>query len=169
MTRASVWTNADGLKVGFGRNDPDFDSVGVVDQPGHDKELVLVIDGEKFTSSVYQFQETHLLPVGAIPLYAHVEVTEAFALGGTTPTILFGSTTSSGGVPAAPSTGSGSVSVLGSLSEANAEAVGVYTLSVTATPLTATTAGNLQVTLGGTSPTVSAAGKAKIVIGYRAV
>lgn len=169
MTRASVWTNADGLKVGFGRNDADFDSVGMTDHAGHEKELVLVLDGEKFSGGVYQFQETHLLPVGAVPLYAHVEVNEVFALGGTTPTIAIGSTQSSAGVPSAPSAASGSATIFGSLSEANAEALGFYTLSVTATPLTATTAGNLQVTLGGTSPTVTTAGRARLVIGYRAL
>ncbi len=30
MTRASTWTNADGLIVGFGTNAIDFDSVGAV-------------------------------------------------------------------------------------------------------------------------------------------
>ena len=169
MTRASLWTNADGLVVGYGRNEPDFDSVGVTDQPGHERELVLVVDGEKFTGGVYQFADTHRLPVGAIPLYAHAEVSEVFVLGGTTPTIQIGSTSSTGGVPNAPAAGVGTTAIFGSLSEANAEALGTYTLSVTATPLTATTAGNLQVTLGGTSPTVTAAGKVKIVIGYRAV
>lgn len=169
MTRASVWTNADGLVVGFGRNEPDFDNVGVTDQPGHERELVLVVDGEKFVSGVYQFAESHRLPVGAIPLYAHAEVTELFVLGGTSPTIQIGSTQSTGGVPNAPAIASGSAAIFGSLAEANAEALGTYTLSVTATPLTSTTAGNLQVTLGGTSPTVTAAGKVKIVIGYRAV
>jgi len=169
MTRASVWTNPDGLKVGFGRNDPDFDSVGVVDQPGHERELVLVLDGEKFTAGVYQFQETHRLPVGAIPLYAHAEVSEAFVLGGTTPTIQIGSTTSSAGIPVAPAIGSSATAIFGSLAEASAEALGTYTLTVTATPLTATTAGNLQVTLGGATPTVTAAGRVKLVIGYRSV
>lgn len=169
MTRASLWTNADGLVVGFGRNEPDFDSQGVVDKDGHEREVVFVVDGEKFTSGVYQFADAHRLPVGAIPLYAHVEVTEVFVLGGTTPTIRFGSTESTGGNPNAPAIASASAAILGTLSEANAEALGTYTLSVTATPLTATTAGNLQVTLGGTTPTVTTAGKLKIVIGYRAI
>lgn len=169
MTRASVWVNADGLAVGFGRNDADFDSVGVTNKDGHERELAFVVDGEKFVAGVYQFTETHSLPVGAIPLYAHADVSELFVLGGTTPTIRIGSTQSVGGVPSAPSTASASAAILGTVSEAQAEALGVYTLSVTATPLTATTAGNVQVTLGGTSPTVTAAGKMKLVIGYRLV
>lgn len=153
MTRASVWTNADGLKVGFGRNDPDFDSFGVTDKDGHEKELVITIDGEKFSSGTYTLAETHSLPAGAVPLYAHVEVTEAFALGGTTPTIQFGD--------------SNDADRFGALAEASAEATGVYTLTVAATPTTA--ARDLAITLGGTSPTVTSAGKARVVLGYRAV
>lgn len=167
MTRKAIWANADGLRVGFGPNLADFSSVGEHKMPGADKELRIVIDGEKFTGGIYQFEATELLPVGAVPLYAHARVTEVFVLGGTTPTIQIGSTSSTGGVPNAPSAAVGTAAIAGSLSEANAEALGTYTLSVTATPLTATTAGNLQVTLGGTSPTVTAAGRLTLVIGYR--
>jgi hypothetical protein len=167
MTRKAIWVNSDGLRVGYGPNAADFDSQGVTKQPASERELRFIIDGEKFTTGVYQVENAHLLPVGAVPLYAHVQVTQVFVLGGTTPTIQFGSTQSTAGVPDAPAIASGSASVLGSLSEANAEALGTYTLSVTATPLTATTAGNVQITLGGTNPTVTAAGKAEVVIGYR--
>ncbi len=157
MTRKAVWANSDGLRVGFGPNFPDFSSVAEHKTHGVDKEIRLVIDGEKFSGGTYQFDATEALPVGAVPLYAHVRVSEVFALGGTSPTILIGSS------------GSGAGSIFGSVSEANAEALGTYTLSVTATPLTSTTAGNLQVTLGGTSPTVTSAGKAAITLGYRVV
>lgn len=153
MTRASVWTNADGLKVGFGRNDADFDSFGVTDHAGHEKEVVIVIDGEKFSSGTYVLQETHNLPAGAVPLYGHVEVTEAFNLGGTSPTIQIGD--------------SNDADRFGALAEASAEALGFYTLTVAATPTTA--ARDLAITLGGTSPTVTSAGKARVVIGYRAL
>jgi hypothetical protein len=153
MTRKSVWTNADGLKVGFGPNVSDFDSVGMVDHPGGERELRFVIDGEKFSGGAYQFQESVSIPAGSVPLYAHVQVSEVFALGGTTPTITFGD--------------AGSATRYGSLSEANAEALGTYTLSVTATPTTA--AGTLAIALGGTTPTVTSAGKAEVVIGYRIV
>jgi hypothetical protein len=169
MTRKSVWANADGLRVGFGPNFPDFSSVAEHKTEGVDRELRLIVDGEKFSGGIYQFDATEALPVGAVPLYAHARVSEVFVLGGTTPTIQIGSTGSTGGVANAPSAAVGSAAILGSLSEANAEALGTYTLSITATPLTATTAGNLQVTLGGTTPTVTAAGKVAIVIGYRVV
>lgn len=169
MTRKSTWANSDGLRVGFGPNFADFSSVGEHNSDGVDKELRIVIDGERFTGGVYQFEATELLPVGAIPLYAHARVSEVFVLGGTTPTIQIGSTSSTAGVPNAPAAAVATTAILGSISEANAEALGTYTLSVTATPLTATTAGNLQVTLGGTTPTVTAAGRLTIVIGYRTV
>ena len=169
MTRKSLWANADGLRVGFGPNLADFSSVGEHKTNGADKELRIVIDGEKFTGGIYQFDATEVLPVGAVPLYAHARVTEVFVLGGTTPTIQIGSTSSTGSVPNAPSAAVGTAAIAGSVSEANAEALGTYTLSVTATPLTATTAGVLQVTLGGTTPTVTAAGRMTLVIGYRLV
>lgn len=167
MTRANVWANVDGLRVGFGANLPDYSSVGVISTDGLDREVRFVVDGERFTAGVYQFESTEALPVGAIPIAAHVRVTEAFVLGGTTPTIQIGSTTSSAGVPAAPAIASAAAAIFGSVSEANAEALGTYTLSVTATPLTATTAGNIQVTLGGTTPTVTAAGKMVVTLIYR--
>lgn len=151
MTRKAVWANNDGLRVGFGPNQADFSSVAEHKTSGVNKELRFVLDGEKFSSGTYQFDATEVLPIGAIPTYAHVRVTEVFALGGTTPTIQIGD--------------AGSATRFGSVSEANAEAVGTYTLSVTATPLTA--AQTLAVTLGGTSPTVTSAGKAVVTLGYR--
>lgn len=155
MTRASTWTNADGLIVGFGQNFVDYDNVGAVPGDSNEKELVFVIDGEKFSGGVYNFAVTEALPVGASPVSASVRVSEVFALGGTTPTIQVGTS------------GTGAASVFGSLSEANAEALGTYNLSVTTTPLTSTTAGNLRVSLGGTSPTVTTAGRATVTVVYR--
>lgn len=155
MTRASTWTNADGLIVGFGPNVPDFDNVGFVSTSSNEKELTFVIDGEKFSGGVYLFNTTEALPVGASPVSASVRVSEAFVLGGTTPTITVGTT------------GTGASTVFGSLSETNAEATGTYNLTVTATPLTATTAGNLRVGLGGTTPTVTSAGRATVTVVYR--
>jgi hypothetical protein len=155
MTRASTWTNADGLIVGFGTNAIDFDSVGAVLFNSNEKELTFVIDGEKFSGGVYQFVTTEALPVGASPVSASVRVSEVFVLGGTTPTIQIGTS------------GSGAAAVFGSLSEANAEALGTYLLSPTTTPLTSTTAGNLRVSLGGTTPTVTAAGRATVTVTYR--
>jgi len=155
MTRRSIWTNADGLVVGFGPNVSDFDSVGAVDMPGYIRELSFEIDGEKFSGGVYQFVHAPALPVGATPVNCTVRVTEVFNLGGTTPTIQVGTS------------GTGAATVFGAVSEANAEALGTYVNSVTATPLTSTTAGTLRVSLGGTTPTVTSAGMAKVVLQYR--
>lgn len=151
MTRKAVWANSDGLRVGFGPNLADFSSVAEHKTEGVNKELRFVLDGEKFSGGTYQFDVTEVLPIGVIPTYAHIRVTEVFALGGTSPTILIGD--------------AGDTDRFGSVSEANAEAVGTYTLTVAATPLTA--AQTLAVTLGGTSPTVTSAGKAVVTIGYR--
>lgn len=151
MTRKSVWTNADGLKVGFGPNLADFSSQGIQRQNSNEVVVSFVLDGEKFSGGTYQFDSQEIVPVGAVPLYCHIRVTEAFALGGTTPTIQVGD--------------AGSATRYAALSEANAEAVGTYTASVTATPLTA--AGTIAVSLGGTTPTVTSAGRATVTLAYR--
>jgi len=151
MTRKSVWTNADGLKVGFGPQLPDFSSQGVQRQNSNEVVVQFVLDGEKFSGGTYQFDSQEVVPIGAVPLYCHVRVSEAFALGGTTPTIQIGD--------------AGSATRYGSVSEANAEATGTYTNSVTATPLTA--AGTIAVSLGGTTPTVTSAGRATVTLAYR--
>ena len=151
MTRKSVWTNADGLKVGFGPNLADFSSQGTQRQNSNEVVVSFVLDGEKFSGGTYQFDSQEIVPVGSVPLYCHIRVTEAFALGGTTPTIQVGD--------------AGSATRYAALSEANAEAVGTYTASVTATPLAA--AGRIAVSLGGTTPTVTSAGRATVTLAYR--
>ena len=158
MTRKSVWTNADGLKVGFGTREATYTDAGKLERKGSVIEhIVLDIRGSKFVDGVYVFDSDVELPVGASPESAVVEVSEEFVLGGTTPTIAIGTD------------GSGGEDVFGEASEAQGEALGTYVLTVTATPLTATTAGKLQVSLGGTTPTVTAAGKMKIVLRYRTI
>jgi hypothetical protein len=151
MTRKTTWTNSDGLVVGFGPNISDISSVGTIYTDGVEKQLRFVVDGEKFSGGVYQFDATETIPVGAVPLYCHARVSEAFVLGGTTPVLNVGD--------------AGSGTRYASFSEANMEALGTYTGSVTATPLA--TAGAIVVALGGTTPTVTAAGKVTITIGYR--
>lgn len=151
MTRKSVWTNADGLKVGFGPNVADFTSQGTHKQNSNEVVVTFVLDGEKFSGGVYQFDAQEVVPVGAVPLYCHIRVSEAFVLGGTTPTIQVGD--------------AASATRYANLSEANAEAIGTYTASVTATPLTA--AGTIAVALGGTNPTVTSAGRATVTLAYR--
>ncbi len=127
------------------------------DLPGNGaiKEAVVYIKGEDFGSGT-SFDTQYSIPDGAKFLEAYAEVTEAFALGGTTPTMNIGTS------------GSAGTNYAIELSEANAEAVGEYYNATGAgswgSPLTA--AATIAVELDGTTPTVTSAGKAKVVIRY---
>lgn len=120
-----------------------------------ERELVIWFDGTSYT------YVSGTLPAGAvITENAIVEITEAFALGGTTPVINVGVSGTEG------------TNRLAQVSEAQAEAVGTYSIAPAGTlakdtPLAA--AVTLAVALGGTSPTITAAGKAKLVIRYRVI
>lgn len=127
------------------------------DLPGNGaiKEATIYIKGEDFGAGT-SFDTQYTIPAGSKFIEAYCEVTEAFALGGTTPTINVGTNTSEGtnyGIE---------------LSEAQAEATGnVYNgtgAGTWASPLAADTA--IGVALDGTTPTVTSAGKAKVVIRY---
>jgi len=129
---------------------------GVLETDGCVKEGVVVFTGDNYASVAFS------LPAGAAivgkPL---VEITEAFVLGGTTPTINIGVS------------GSHGTNYLAEISEANAEAVGTYASAAPAgtlavdTPLAA--AASIVVALDGTSPTITAAGQCKVVFQYRVI
>jgi len=75
MTRASTWTNADGLIVGFGANIPERNVAGVYDTDGAVKEAHLAI--------TYQSSGANIeLPAGAVVLDVVLKVGTAWA-GGT--------------------------------------------------------------------------------------
>lgn len=101
------------------------------------------------------------LPAGAtLSENALVEVTEAFVLGGTTPVINIGVSGSEG------------TNRIAQVSQAQAQAVGVYSIASAGTlakdtPLAA--AATIKVALGGTSPTITTAGKMKITVRYRCI
>ena len=133
------------------------DTHGVAKTEGHINQLVLNLDGTMVGNEAF--------PLGALPpkLPAKVDiravwidVTEAFVLGGTSPVIEVGT--------------EGSEATNGfTISEAQAEATGIYdvtsALSGTwASPLAAAT--TVGIDLAGTSPTVTSAGKLKVVIEY---
>jgi hypothetical protein len=128
-------------------------SGGKVKAYGSVQEAVIYIQGDAFVSGSFDTQLT--IPAGSVVREVVAEVTEAFALGGTTPTINVGTNGSEGtnfGIE---------------LSEAQAEAVGTYDdapAGTWAAPLAADTV--VGVALDGTSPTVTSAGKAKVVIRY---
>lgn len=145
-----------GVKNYFGPKGRHEAAQGVLNTDGMVKEGVVVFTGENY--SLVSFK----LPAGAAivgkPL---VEITEAFALGGTTPTINIGVS------------GSHGTNYLAEISEAQAEAVGTYasaapagTLAVDA-PLAAEA--TIVVGLDGTTPTITGAGKAKVVFQYRVI
>ena len=128
--------------------------IGHIKTAGAYKELSTEITGEMLNGS---WMPEVRLPKGALPVSAFINVTEAFALGGTSPTILIGT--------------SGSEATNGAVvSEAVAEAIATADISST---LTGTWAASLAaetlvgVALGGTSPTADAEiGRGVLVVRY---
>lgn len=118
-----------------------------------ERMLVLTFSGDTYLTV------TGALPAGAtITGNALVEVTEAFNLGGTTPVINIGVSTTEG------------TNRLAQVSEAQAEALGTYSIASAGTlavntPLASAVV--IKVALGGTTPTITAAGKMKLMIPYQ--
>lgn len=140
-----------GVKNFYGPRDRFPASVGSVKTEGTSKELVFNFTGENYA------RVAHTLPAGAIVRAAFVEITEVFALGGTTPTINIGIS------------GSHGTNYVAEVSEAQAEALGTYVSTpagslAVATPTTAAHA--LVVALDGTTPTIGLGGQAKVVVRY---
>lgn len=155
----TIFNNADGLRMQFGtRKAGDEANFGTNGDVGPDKQIVVEIKGSDFTSNVYT-GPTMILPAGATVRESLAEVTEVFVLGGTTPTINVGVSTTE------------ATNRLAQLSQAQAQALGVVNTSATAagtlavgTPLAAQS--TISIALGGTTPTVTAVGKLKITIKY---
>lgn len=132
-------------------------SVGVESGDGSVFELSISFTGESVNSS---FLPPVYVPKGAHFLRAFLRVDEAFSLGGTSPTVIFGGT--------APAT-DGIV-----LTQAELQAIGTKVPASTGTgtwavgSATGTTASQkVAKALGGTSPTVSATqGKATLVLEF---
>lgn len=126
---------------------------GQMNTIGAERQLVIHFSGDTYTTV------TGTLPAGAVVVgNAVVEVVEAFNLGGTTPVINVGVATTEG------------TNRLAQLSEAQAEAVGTYSVAPAGTlaantPLAA--AVTIKVALGGTTPTATVAGKAKLIVPYQ--
>lgn len=130
-------------------------SGGQVHGNGVVQEKVVYVTGADFGSGT-SFDTQLTIPAGAKFIEAIAEVTEAFALGGTTPTINIGED------------GNSQTNYVMEVSEANAEAAGTYYNSTGAGTFAAVLANDepIEVSLGGTSPTVTDAGKLKVVIRY---
>jgi hypothetical protein len=153
----NVTVNADGLRVHYGtRRAGDEANFGTYGDVGSQKELVFEIKGTDFTAGVYT-GPTLTLPAGFTHRGGLAEVTEVFALGGTTPTINVGVSTTE------------ATNRMAQLSEAQAEALGVYNMAgagtlAANTPLAA--AATISIALGGTTPTITSAGKLRITVKY---
>jgi hypothetical protein len=128
---------------------------GKLPMAGAEGELVIHFSGDTYLTV------TGSMPAGAMVTgHALLEVTEAFALGGTTPVINIGVSGTEG------------TNRLAQISEAQAEAVGTYAIASAGTlaeDAVLAAAATIKIALGGTSPTITAAGKAKLVIPYRVI
>lgn len=143
-----------GVKHPFGPRSRFEGVAGTGQTTDTERDLTIWFDGTNYSLV------SHVLPAGSVLVtQCLVEVTEAFALGGTTPTINIGVS------------GSHGTNYIGEISEAQAEAVGTYSVASAGTlaintPIAA--AATLIVGLDGTSPTISG-GKAKVSVRYRVI
>ena len=152
-------TNGLGTKTVYGPRTSDEVSLGKGIVNGVTKEVRLVVKSESATVADFDGQlddfDDVILPAGALPRRIVVRVKEAYVLGGTTPVISVGTegTESTNG---------------GDLAEASAEAAGTYEITsfngTWAAALAADTV--LGVNLGGTTPTITAAGISEFVVEY---
>lgn len=130
-------------------------TVGTIKTEGVMNELSLDIDGAMVSAEAFPLLAPKL-PAGAKIKAIFVEVREAFALGGTSPVIEVGT--------------EGSEATNGfTITEAQAEAAATYDLTgalsgTWANPLAAET--TIGIDLAGTNPTVTSAGKMRVVIQY---
>ncbi len=142
-----------GVRSRFGPVDIPDGSQGVVRTAGNKNELVVEFSGNDINDDDFQ---KAIVPAGSLVVDAYVEISEVFALGGTTPTINVGTDGSEGtnGVE---------------ISEAEAEALGTVDISASIAGTWAASLASdttVSIALDGTTPTVTDAGHAKVVIGY---
>jgi hypothetical protein len=135
------------------------EQIGVNHSDNAITEITATITGVQLVRDVATndaFLTQFKIPVGALITRVVVQVKTAFVLGGTTPTILIGTEGSevTNGFP---------------ISQAQAQAVGTYDLTAARTgtwnaPIA--TALTVGIALGGTTPTVTAAGKMDVIVSY---
>jgi hypothetical protein len=151
MTIATV----NGVRQAYGPRTRGEGTTGTMATRDASRFAVVIVDGANYTSASLR------LPAGAtITGNAIVEVTEEFNLGGTAPVINIGVEGSEG------------TNRLAQVSEAQAEAVGTYSIASAGTlavntPLAA--AVTIKVALGGTTPTITSAGLLKLSIPYQVI
>ena len=142
----------------FGARTEINQTVGVYDTDGAMRELVIDFDGTVVGNAAFPLLAP-TLPAGAIIEDVYLVVDAVFALGGTTPAIEIGT--------------EGSEATNGfTITEAQAEATGMKDVT---SALSGTWAAGLAadttvgIALSGTTPTVTSAGKARVVIRYAKV
>ncbi len=128
-------------------------SVGTMSTVNAERQLVIVFSGDSYLNV------TGKLPKGATTVgNALVEVNEVFDLGGTSPVINIGVVGAEG------------TNRVAQISEAQAEALGTYSIAPAGTlalntPLAADA--TIGIALGGTTPTITKGGYIKVIIPYQ--
>jgi hypothetical protein len=154
----TIWNNPDGLRVHFGtrRTGEEAGFGAVATETGFEKVLVFDLRGSDFSGTTY-IGPTGAVKAGIIVRNVTVEVFEVFNLGGTSPVINVGVQGSEG------------TNRFAQISESQAETVGTYSITpagtlAAGTPLAADQ--TINVTLGGTSPTITSAGRLRVIVNY---
>ena len=142
-----------GVRSRFGPVSVPDGAAGVVRTAGGMNQVVLEFSGADINNDDFQ---KAVVPAGSLLVSAYAEIEEVFALGGTTPTIDIGTD------------GSEATNNV-DITEAQGEAVGTYDILGTpggtwAAGLAADT--TVSIALGGTTPTVTSAGKARVVLEF---
>jgi hypothetical protein len=145
-----------GVRQNYGTRNTGY-ALGVVKTEGSSNELSVDITGETLANNAFA---KVVIPAGSIVTNAYFETTEAFDLGGTTPTILVGT--------------KGSEATNGVVvAEAEAEAIGSGDITASLQGTWAAGSGlaadtEVGVALGGTTPTVDAAlGDITVTVVYK--
>lgn len=153
-----IYSNADGLRTHYGRRlTGEEANFGVyAGDAGADKYMEIHLRGSDFTSGTYT-GPTAAVKAGFTVREVIVETLEAFNLGGTSPVLNVGVSGSEG------------TNRIAQISEAQAEALGTYAITPAGTlaantPLAADQ--TLNVTLAGTTPTITSAGRLRVVVRY---
>lgn len=155
-TSKGTWEDSAGLGVQahFGARGSD-DAGGQVKTTGTINEIRLVLDGTMLSNGTLPLVR-QTIPAGSLVIDVTLEVTEVFVIGGTTPTLDVGTDTSE-------------ATNNFDFSEAQLEAVGTTVKTSGAGTWAARLAAEttVNIAMGGTTPTSTAAGAGTVIIRYR--
>ena len=142
-----------GVRSRFGPVGIPDGAAGVVRTAGGKDQYILEFSGADINNDDFQ---KPVVPAGSLLVGAYLEVEEVFVVGGTTPTLDIGTD------------GSEATNNVDA-SEAQLEAVGTYDIMGTPAGTWASSLASdttVSLALGGTSPTVTSAGKARVVLEF---